>query len=44
MNLIPFCVLIMKGDVAGSVVEFDKAIELDPRQKECKKLFFYKLL
>ncbi|KAG5549073.1 hypothetical protein RHGRI_014443 [Rhododendron griersonianum] len=23
----------MKGDVSGSVVEFDKAIELDPRQK-----------
>lgn len=28
--------VIVKGDVAGSVAEFDKAIELDPRQKACK--------
>lgn len=26
----------MKGDVLGSVAEFDKAIELDPRQNACK--------
>ena len=28
----------MKGDVLGSLVEFDKAIELDTRQKACKFL------
>ncbi|KAK2648548.1 hypothetical protein Ddye_016037, partial [Dipteronia dyeriana] len=27
--------LFRQGDVLGSLVEFDKAIELDPRQKEC---------
>lgn len=25
----------MKGDIIGSVAEFDKAVELDPRQKAC---------
>lgn len=30
----------MKGDVPGSLLEFDKAIELDPRQKACKLLKF----
>lgn len=28
--------VIVKGDVLGSLVEFDKAIELDPRQKACR--------
>lgn len=28
----------MKGDVLGSLVEFDKAIQLDPRQKACELL------
>lgn len=27
---------VMKGDVSGSVAEFDKAIKLDPRQKACE--------
>lgn len=26
----------MQGDVAGSLTEFDKAMELDPRQKACR--------
>ena len=30
------CFVIVKGDVLGSVAEFDKAIELDPRQKACR--------
>lgn len=36
------CLLIclLKGDVLGSLVEFDKAIELDPRQKACEFLNF----
>lgn len=25
----------LQGDVAGSLTEFDKAIEMDPRQKQC---------
>ncbi|KAM7272887.1 hypothetical protein ACFE04_027551 [Oxalis oulophora] len=29
--------LFRQGDVAGSLAEFDKAIELDPRQKACKR-------
>ncbi|XP_034706184.1 uncharacterized protein LOC117929868 isoform X2 [Vitis riparia] len=28
--------LFRQGDVSGSLVEFDKAIELDPRQKACR--------
>lgn len=28
----------VKGDVQGSMVEFDKTIDLDPRQKACKPL------
>jgi hypothetical protein len=31
-------VVVVKGDVLGSLVEFDKAIELDTRQKACKFL------
>ncbi|OQU86821.1 hypothetical protein SORBI_3003G157400 [Sorghum bicolor] len=27
--------LFRQGDVAGSLAEFDKAIEMDPRQKQC---------
>lgn len=34
----------MKGDVLGSLVEFDKAIELDPRQKACEFLDFFSTL
>ncbi|KAL3618504.1 hypothetical protein CASFOL_037586 [Castilleja foliolosa] len=30
------CNSFEKGDVLGSVVEFDKAIEFDPRQRACK--------
>ncbi|KAH0994895.1 hypothetical protein GBA52_018759 [Prunus armeniaca] len=30
-------VLFRQGDVSGSVAEFDKAIELDPRQQACLK-------
>ena len=30
------CFVIVKGDVLGSVAKFDKAIELDPRQKACR--------
>ncbi|KAF6997042.1 hypothetical protein CFC21_013300 [Triticum aestivum] len=30
--------LFQQGDVAGSVAEFDRAIELDPRQKACTSL------
>ena len=30
--------IVVKGDVLGSLVEFDKAIELDTRQKACKFL------
>lgn len=33
-----FC--LFKGDVSGSLVEFDKAIELDPRQKACRFVIF----
>ncbi|KAM7277998.1 hypothetical protein ACFE04_005132 [Oxalis oulophora] len=29
--------LFRQGDVSGSLAEFDKAIELDPRQKACKR-------
>ncbi|CAI0551497.1 unnamed protein product [Linum tenue] len=29
--------LFRQGDVVGSLAEFDKAIELDPRQKACRK-------
>lgn len=32
---------MVKGDVQGSLVEFDKAIELDLRQKACKFLEIY---
>lgn len=31
-------VTLLKGDVSGSLAEFDKAIELDSRQKACKFL------
>ncbi|KAL0454753.1 UNVERIFIED_CONTAM: hypothetical protein Slati_0814500 [Sesamum latifolium] len=31
--------LFRQGDVLGSLVEFDKAIELDPRQKACAEQF-----
>lgn len=34
------CGCVMKGDVLGSVVEFDKAIQLDSRQKACKYFMF----
>ena len=27
--------LFRQGDVAGSLAEFDRAIEMDPRQKQC---------
>lgn len=27
---------MLKGDVSGSLAEFDRAIELDPRQKACR--------
>lgn len=30
--------LFRQGDVLGSLVEFDKAIQLDPRQKACELL------
>ena len=31
-----FFAFLYKGDVLGSIAEFDKAIELDPRQKACR--------
>jgi Tfp pilus assembly protein PilF len=33
--------LFSKGDVRGSVVEFDKALELDPQQKPCEFSYLY---
>ena len=33
-----------KGDVSGSLAEFDKAIELDPRQKACRFLHLAAML
>ena len=30
------CFVIVKADVPGSLAEFDKAIELDSRQKACR--------
>ncbi|KAL9318679.1 hypothetical protein ACSQ67_015196 [Phaseolus vulgaris] len=30
--------LFRQGDVSGSLVEFDKAMQLDPRQKACRSL------
>ena len=36
------CFVIVKGDILGFVAEFDKAIDLDPRQKACRlKGFFF---
>lgn len=32
---------MLKGDVSGSLAEFDKAIELDPRQKACRFIHLY---
>lgn len=31
-------IFALQGDVAGSVAEFDRAIELDQRQKKCMYL------
>jgi hypothetical protein len=33
--------LLDQGDVRGSVVEFDKALELDPQQKPCEFSYLY---
>jgi hypothetical protein len=30
-----FSSVALQGDVAGSLAEFDKAVEMDPRQKQC---------
>jgi len=35
---------IVKGDVSGSLVEFDKAMQLDPRQKACRFIHFWKTI
>ena len=37
------CFVIVKGDVLGSIAKFDKAIELDPRQKACRLQAFFLL-
>jgi hypothetical protein len=36
--------LFRQGDVAGSLAEFDKAIEMDPRQKQCTSSYLLLLI
>lgn len=38
LSILNAIVLMVKGDVSGSLLEFDKAIDLDPHQKTCEFL------